>query len=217
MSGEQTVCKTMNKGSWRMLQDCKIYATVHILNKAKNHKPKDGSQMGICEGQFNLAGACTRGQKKAQRCFIFFVACICQIQPISERSPEAPLAKESQETRAWLCHTHVLTRSARGTSCLSGYPWGCRCSTLSRHKLHLSRHSVTATENFRPCDGNWLSWLLRFHVSKIPAQNCSVLDPQSQTARDDFHACTCMGKCLYDENQSPWWQILKGLCNEWNA
>ena len=84
MSGKQTVFKTMNKGSWRMLQDCTIYATVHRLNKAKNNKTKDGSPISICEGQLHLAGAYTQGQKKAQRCFILFVPCIFHIQLISE-------------------------------------------------------------------------------------------------------------------------------------
>lgn len=166
MSGKQTVCKTMNKGSWRMLQDCKIYARVHILNKAKNHKTKDGSQMGICEGQSNLAGACTHGQKKAQRCLIFFVACICQIQPISECSPAvwcATCQRESQKTRACLCHPHFLTRSVGGTSCLSGYPWGCCCSTLS-----VAQTSLVMAQ----CHFNWefqsMWWKLTLLTSKVP-------------------------------------------------
>lgn len=60
----------MNKGSWRMLQDTTIYATLHRLNKAKNNKTTDDCQISICEGQVHLAGAYTQGQKKAQRCFI---------------------------------------------------------------------------------------------------------------------------------------------------
>lgn len=44
-----------------MLQDCTIYATVHRLNKAKNNKTKDDSQISICEGQLHLAGAYTQG------------------------------------------------------------------------------------------------------------------------------------------------------------
>lgn len=76
MSGKQTVFKTMNKGSWRMLQDCTIYATVHRLNKAKTKTAKDDSHISICEGQLRGAGAYAQGQKKAQRCFSLFVPCI---------------------------------------------------------------------------------------------------------------------------------------------
>lgn len=174
MSGKQTVFKTMNKGSWRMLQDCKIHATVHILNKAKNHKTKDDSQMGICEGQLNLAGTRTQGQKKAQRCLIFFVACICQIQLILECFPAfwcAIFQRErerdsfpSQKARTWLYHPHfLLTCSVRGTSCLSGYPWGCYCSTLS-----LAQTSLVMAR----CDLNWefqnVWWKLTLLTSKFP-------------------------------------------------
>lgn len=64
MSGKQKVFKTMNKGSWRMLQDCTIYATVQRLHKAKNTRMKNNSQISICEGQLHLTGTYTQGQKR---------------------------------------------------------------------------------------------------------------------------------------------------------
>lgn len=149
MSGKQTVFKTMNKGSWRMLQDCTIYATVHRLNKAKNNTMKDDSQISICEGQPHLAGAYTRGQKKAQRCFNLFVPCIFQTQLISEcftanfvwcaifqrEGRIFPVMKNkspAMSSSVGNCNTHFLpTCSVRDLLPLSENPSGCYRSTSS--------------------------------------------------------------------------------------
>lgn len=166
--------------------------------KQKNHKTKDGSQMGICEGQLNLAGACTQGQKKAQRCFIFLLPASAKSNRFQNAllPSDAPLAKEShrkqEPAHVTPTFSHARYEEPRASE---GTPGAAAAPHCPWHKLQLSWHSVTSTENFRACDGNWLSWLLRRHVSKIHAQNCSVLDPQSQTARDDFHAPAWENAC----------------------
>jgi len=162
MSGKQTLFKTMNKGSWRMLQDRTIYATVHRLNKAKNNKTKDDSQTSICEGRSQLAGAYTQGQKKAQRCFILFVPCTFHIQLISERLLpilfEVPFSKEREKDLS----SHRKHEPSCGTlsgeaQCspspptplrgdplpLSEHPCGCSCSSLPWHRLHFSWYGRT--------------------------------------------------------------------------
>lgn len=74
----------MNKGSWRMLQPCRIVAAVHRLNKTKNYHPEGSGQNSIYEGRVHLAGAMAQGYKKAQRCFISLAPFLFQIQLASE-------------------------------------------------------------------------------------------------------------------------------------
>lgn len=161
----------MNKGSWRMLQDTTIYATVHRLSKAKNNKTTDDRQISICEGQVHLAGADTQGQKKAQRCFIILFPASSKSNWIQNallpicltcHFPKIEGSFQSQNPRAQLCHPQreiVMPAFPPGaqeeeTSCLPlaasapPYPW---------HSLHQSRHSMTYTKNFRMYHRNcWL-------------------------------------------------------------
>lgn len=105
--------------------------------------------------------------------------------------------------KAQLCHaggTFSLHAQEEETSCLLLPASAPHCPW---HKLHFSWDSLTPTENFRTCNRNGLCWFLSFHFSKIHAQNCFLLDPRSQSERDDFHACTAWGNACIVKIQAP--------------
>lgn len=139
------------------------------------------------------------------RYLILSIPCILQMQLISEyfvahfvwcakeKTRPQKIKPSYAILRGMYCplSPHMLSKRRRPASF-----WLLQLHTVPGTNF-TSHGSLTLTENFRMYDRNRVCWLLSFHFSKIHAQSCLVLDSQSQSAWDDFHACTAWGNsCL---------------------